>query len=38
MEQMRNAYNILVGKPEEKSHSEDPGVDWRIFLDWILGN
>jgi hypothetical protein len=33
---MRNAYKILVGKPGERDHSEDLGVDGRI-LKWILG-
>jgi hypothetical protein len=32
MEEMRNAYRILVGKPEEKNHSEHLGVDGRIIL------
>jgi hypothetical protein len=27
-----NVYNILVGKPERKDHSEDLGVDGRIIL------
>jgi hypothetical protein len=26
----------LVGKPEEKSHLEDPGVSGRIILRWIF--
>jgi hypothetical protein len=34
---MRNAYNILVGNPEGKDHSEDLGVDGRIILDCVLG-
>jgi hypothetical protein len=25
-----------VKKPEEKRHLEDPGVDGRIILKWIL--
>jgi len=33
---MRNAYKISVGKPEGKNHSEDPGVDGKILLEWIL--
>jgi hypothetical protein len=33
----RNAYNILVGKPEGKDHSEGLGVYGRIILEWILG-
>jgi len=27
MEPMRNAYKNVVGKPEERDHSEDLGVD-----------
>jgi hypothetical protein len=34
---MRTAFKILVGKPEEKNHSEDLGFDGRIILKWILG-
>jgi hypothetical protein len=34
---MRNAGNILVGKPEGKKHTEDLGVDGNIILEWILG-
>jgi hypothetical protein len=37
MGQMRNAYKILVGKPEGKYHAEDLRVDRRIILEWILG-
>ena len=36
MRERKFAYRILIGKPEEKSHSEDPGVDGRIILRWIL--
>jgi hypothetical protein len=32
MGEMRNAYNILVGKPEGKNHSEHQGVDGKIIL------
>jgi len=32
----RSAYRILVGKPEERDHLEDLGVDGRITLEWIL--
>jgi hypothetical protein len=37
MGDMRNAYNILVGKPERKKTLEDIGVDEKIILEWILG-
>jgi hypothetical protein len=30
-------YRVLMGKPEEKIHLEDPGVDGRIILRWIFG-
>jgi hypothetical protein len=36
MAEMRNAYNILVGKREGKNHLKDVGVDERIILEWIL--
>jgi hypothetical protein len=32
----RNVYRILVGKPEGKNHSEDPGVEGRTILRWIF--
>ena len=32
----RGEYKILVGKPEAKDHLEDPGIDWRIILQWIF--
>ena len=32
----REAYWIVVGKPEGKSHLEYPGVDRRIILKWIF--
>jgi hypothetical protein len=34
--EMRNAYKILIGKPEEKADSKDLGVEGRIILEWIL--
>jgi hypothetical protein len=34
---VRNAYNIFVGKPEVRDHSEDIGVNGQIILDWMLG-
>ena len=27
---------FLLGKPEGKSHLEDPGIDGRIILRWIF--
>jgi hypothetical protein len=32
----RNAYKLLVGKPEERDHLEYLGVHWMIILKWIL--
>jgi hypothetical protein len=39
MEEMRNACNVLVGKPERKRPLERPWrvVDRSIILKWILG-
>ena len=35
--EMRDAYRVLVGKPERESdHLEDPGVDGRIIRKYIL--
>jgi hypothetical protein len=36
MGEMRNAYRILVGKPEGKRSIEDLGVNRRIILKSIL--
>ena len=33
---MRGVYRILVGKPGERDHWVDPGVDGRIILRWIF--
>jgi len=35
MGEARNAYNILVGKPEGKDHFEYLGVGGNILLKWI---
>jgi len=32
MGERRSVHRVLVGKPEEKVHSEDPGVNGRIIL------
>jgi hypothetical protein len=36
MRKSRGVYRVLVRKPEEKNHLEDPGVDGRIILRWIF--
>jgi hypothetical protein len=36
MEENRNAYGILVEKPEGKRHCEDLDVGGRIILRWNL--
>jgi hypothetical protein len=33
----RNAYRVLVGKPEGKGHLKNQGVDGRMGSKWILG-
>jgi hypothetical protein len=35
MVERRYACRVLVGKPEGRSHLEDPGIDGRIVLKWI---
>jgi hypothetical protein len=37
MEEIINAYNILVGEPKGRDHSEVLGVDGKIILECILG-
>jgi hypothetical protein len=32
----RKVYEVLVGKPEGKNHSEDQDVDGRMGLEWTL--
>jgi hypothetical protein len=32
----KGADGVLVGKPEGKNHLEDPGVDGKIILSWII--
>jgi hypothetical protein len=36
MGEKRNAYRILVGKPEGKRHWEDQGVGGWTIIEWIL--
>jgi len=38
MGKRRCEYRVLVGKPEGKSHLEDPGLDRRIILNYIFRN
>jgi hypothetical protein len=38
MGEIRDAYRVLVGKPEGRNHLEDPGLHGRIILKWILEN
>jgi hypothetical protein len=32
----KKLYNVLVGSPKERGHSEDRSVDGRRGLEWIL--
>jgi len=32
MGERRGVYGVLVGKPEGKSHLEDPGLDGKLIL------
>jgi len=34
---VRNSYEIVVGKPEGKRSLEDLDVDGRMILEWNLG-
>jgi hypothetical protein len=36
MRERRNAYRVLVGKPEGKNSLEDLGVDGTVILKWNL--
>jgi hypothetical protein len=36
MGEIRNAYSILVGKPEVRNHSEYLDVSGRKILEWML--
>jgi hypothetical protein len=35
--EMRDVYQLLVGKAKGKCHSEDLGVDGKTILEWIVG-
>jgi hypothetical protein len=37
MEQITNAYKLLLDRLKGRDYSEDRGVDARIILKWILG-
>jgi hypothetical protein len=37
MEEGRNVYRVLVGKPEGKKHLKDQGIDGRVGSKWTLG-
>jgi len=37
MGDMLNGYKMLVGKPEDREHSEYLDIDGRITLEWIFG-
>jgi hypothetical protein len=36
VEEMKNAYKILVGKPEGKRQLGRQGIDERMILKWVL--
>jgi hypothetical protein len=36
MGEMRNAYNILVGKPEGKRLLRRPRYKWEVISEWTL--
>jgi hypothetical protein len=38
MEEMKNAYKILIQICEGKRQIRDQGVDCRIILNWIIRN
>jgi hypothetical protein len=37
-EEIRKAYNILIGKPERKRTLGTLGADMWTILKWVLGN
>ena len=32
----RGTYRVLMGKPEGRNHLEDPGLNGKMILKWIL--
>jgi hypothetical protein len=36
MGERRGLYRVMVGKPEERDHLGDPGLDGSIILKWIF--
>ena len=36
MGERKDAYRVLVGRPEERDHLEDLGADGRMILIWIF--
>ena len=36
MGERSGVYRVLVGKPEGRDHLEDPGIDGRVIIRWIL--
>jgi len=36
MGERRGVYRVLVGKPEEGDHLEDPSIDGRMIRRWIF--
>jgi hypothetical protein len=37
MGEEKKLYKLFVGKPEERDHLEDRGVDRNMGLEWLLG-
>jgi hypothetical protein len=36
MGERRGIYRVLAGKPEERDHWGNPGVDGRVILRWLF--